>query len=131
LNYAEAQNEAVGPDQSVYDAMKKVRLRAGLPELPANLTQAEMRVRIRRERRIEMAFEGKRLFDLWRWRTAEQIFSKSLRAMKITVVGGNLVYEKVNAGGGKITFDASKNYLMPIPQTVIAQNPKIMQNPKY
>lgn len=131
LNYAEAQNEAVGPDQSVYDAMKKVRLRAGLPELPANLTQAGMRVRIRRERRIEMAFEGKRLFDLWRWRTAEQIFSKSLRAMKITVVGGNLVYEKVNAGGGKIAFDASKNYLMPIPQTVIAQNPKIIQNPKY
>ncbi|MRG46895.1 RagB/SusD family nutrient uptake outer membrane protein [Chitinophaga sp. SYP-B3965] len=131
LNYAEAQNEAVGPDQSVYDAMKKVRVRAGLPELPANLTQAEMRIRIRRERRIEMAFEGKRLFDLWRWRTAEQIFGKNLRAMKITVVGGKPVYEKVNAGGGKIAFDASKNYLMPIPQTVIAQNPKILQNPKY
>lgn len=131
LNYAEAQNEAVGPDNSVYEAMKKVRLRAGLPELPANLDQAAMRIRIRRERRIEMAFEGKRLFDLWRWRTAEQIFSKPLRAMKITVVGGKPVYEKVNAGGGKITFDPAKNYLMPIPQTVRAQNPKIDQNPQY
>lgn len=131
LNYAEAQNEATGPDNSVYEAMNKVRKRAGLPDLPANLTQAEMRMRIRRERRIEMAFEGKRLFDLWRWRTAEQTFSKPLRAMKITVVDGKPVYEKVNAGGGKIAFDATKNYLMPIPQTVIAQNPKIIQNPKY
>jgi len=131
LNYAEAQNEAAGPDATVYAAMNKVRARAGLPDLPAGLTREQMRARIRRERRVELAFEGKRLFDLWRWRIAEQVFSKPLRAMKITSVNGTLVYEKVNAGGGKITFDPSKNYRMPIPQTVIAQNPKITQNPNY
>lgn len=131
LNYAEAQNEAAGPDATVYDAVNKVRERAGLPDLPAGLSREQMRARIRRERRVELAFEGKRLFDIWRWRTAEQIFSKSLRAMKITSVAGRLVYEKVNAGGGKISFDPSKNYLMPIPQTVIAQNSKIVQNPNY
>ncbi|WP_343704550.1 RagB/SusD family nutrient uptake outer membrane protein [Chitinophaga sp.] len=131
LNYAEAQNEAAGPDITVYNAMNKVRTRAGLPDLPLGLNQAEMRARIRRERRVELAFEGKRLFDLWRWRTAEQVFSKPLRAMKITTVAGQLVYEKVNAGGGKIAFDPAKNYLMPIPQSVIAQNEKIVQNPNY
>jgi hypothetical protein len=131
LNYAEAQNEDAGPDATVYDAMNKVRARAGLPALPANLTKDQMRARIRRERRVEMAFEGKRLFDLWRWRIAEQVFSKPLRAMKITGTGDNLTFQKINAGGARITFDASKNYLMPIPQTVIAQNPKIEQNPNY
>ncbi|MFD2886712.1 RagB/SusD family nutrient uptake outer membrane protein [Chitinophaga cymbidii] len=131
LNFAEAQNEAVGPDDDVYKAMNKVRKRAGLPDLPTGLTQPQMRARIRRERRVELAFEGKRLFDIWRWRTAEQIFSKPLRAMKITTVDGHLVYEKVNAGGGKIAFDPSKNYLMPIPESVRAQNVKIDQNPHY
>lgn len=131
LNYAEAQNEAVGPDESVYAAIKKVRLRAGLPELPANLTKDQMRARIRRERRVELAFEGKRFSDIRRWKTAEAIFAQPLRAMKITLAGGKPVYEKVNAGGGKIAFDASKNYLMPIPQSVIAQNTKIRQNPNY
>ena len=40
LNYAEAQNEAAGPDQSVHDAVNKVRNRAGMPNLPAGLTQS-------------------------------------------------------------------------------------------
>ncbi|MGN6510281.1 MAG: RagB/SusD family nutrient uptake outer membrane protein [Chitinophaga sp.] len=131
LNYAEAQNEAVGPDESVYKAMKERRLRAGLPELPDNLDQAQMRARIRRERRVELAFEGKRFSDIRRWKTAEDIFKNPLRAMKITVVNGQPVYEKVDAGGGQITFDPSRNYLMPIPASVIAQNPKIKQNPHY
>jgi hypothetical protein len=131
LNYAEAKNEVSGPDQSIYDAVNKIRTRAGLPNLPVGLTQSQMRDRIRRERRVELAFEGKRLFDLWRWKTAEQVFSQPLKAMKITVVAGKPTYEKVNAGGGKINFNAAKNYLFPIPQTVIAQNPKIVQNPGY
>lgn len=131
LNYAEAKNEASGPDITVYNAINKIRSRAGQPDLPLGLDKDRMRERIRRERRIELAFEGKRLFDIWRWKTADQIFSKSLRAMKITISGGKPVYEKVNAGGGKIKFDPAKNYLMPIPQTVIAQNDKIVQNPGY
>lgn len=132
LNYAEAQNEALAaPDQSVYDAVNQIRERAGLPDLPEGLSKAQMRERIRRERRIELAFEGKRLFDLWRWRVADQAFSKPLRAMKITGTDGDLLYEKVNVDGGKVVFDPSKNYLMPIPETVRARNEKIDQNPNY
>lgn len=132
LNYAEAQNEALAaPDESIYNAINKVRERGGLPELPEGLTKDQMRERIRRERRIELAFEGKRLFDLWRWRIAEQVFSEPLKAMKITEVGGDLVYEKVDVDGGQIIFDPAKNYLMPIPQTVIGKNSKIVQNPNY
>lgn len=132
LNYAEAKNETLGsPDQSIYDAINKLRQRGGLPDLPAGLTKEQMRARIRRERRIELAFEGKRLFDLWRWRKAEQAFSQPLRAMKVTMSGGNPVYEKINVDGGKVIFDPSKNYLLPIPEAVIARNDKIQQNPGY
>ena len=64
LSYAEAQNEAVGPDVSVYEAVNKVRLRSELPVLPAGLSQDQMRTAIRHERRVELAFEQKRFYDL-------------------------------------------------------------------
>jgi hypothetical protein len=131
LNYAEAKNEHSGPDQSIYDAVNKVRERAGLPDLPTGLSQSELRERIRRERRVELAFEGKRLFDLWRWRIADQVFSQPLKGMKITESGGEFLYEKIDVGGGDILFDPLKNYLMPISEAVIARNPKIDQNENY
>lgn len=70
LIYAEAQNEAVGPDASVYSAINQIRERPGvnMPDLPAGLSQDSMRTRIRHERRIELAMEGQRYFDLKRWK---------------------------------------------------------------
>jgi len=70
LMYAEAQNELVGPDSSVYNAVNAVRGRPGvnMPPLPAGLSQDSMRTRIRHERRIELALEGQRYFDLKRWK---------------------------------------------------------------
>ena len=70
LMYAEAQNEAVGPDASVYTAVNAVRSRPGvnMPALPSALSQDSMRTRIRHERRIELALEGQRYFDLKRWK---------------------------------------------------------------
>ncbi len=67
LNYAEAQNEVAGADASVYDAVNQVRNRAGMPDLPTGLSKDDMRTAIRHERRIELAFEGIRWFDLKRW----------------------------------------------------------------
>ncbi len=68
LNYTEAQNEAVGPDASVYEAINAIRTRPGtdLPELQSGLSKDEMREAIHHERRIELMFEEKRLLDLWR-----------------------------------------------------------------
>src|SRR5205814_7466612 len=69
LMYAEAQNEIVGPDASVYNAINAVRARASvnMPPIAAGLSQAGMRTRIQHERRIELAMEGQRYFDLKRW----------------------------------------------------------------
>jgi starch-binding outer membrane protein, SusD/RagB family len=129
LNYAEAKNELSGPDVSVYEAINKVRQRAGQPALPEGLDQAAMRNRIRRERRVELAFEGKYFYDIMRWRTAEQVFANPIKGMKITSVGGNLNYEKITVR--TVTFDPAKNYLQPIPQYALDQNPALTQNPGY
>lgn len=70
LMYAEAKNEISGPDASVYNAINSIRARPGvnMPPLPAGLSQDSMRARIRHERRIELAMEGQRYFDLKRWK---------------------------------------------------------------
>ena len=64
--YAEAKNEATGPDASVYKAVNDVRARPGIkmPALPAGLTKDQMRERIRQERRVELALEGLRWMTL-------------------------------------------------------------------
>jgi hypothetical protein len=132
LNYAEAQNEAVGPDASVYDAINKVRARVALPPLSAGFSQTQMRTAIRRERRVELAFENKRWWDLIRWRTAEINLNMPEHGISIKAgTGGNLIYTPVPAVGGSRKFDASKNYLFPIPQGPIDQNSKLVQNPGY
>ena len=73
LTYAEAQNEASGPDQSVYDAINQLRRRPdiNMPEVPKGLTKDQMREVIRRERRMELVYEHCRLHDIKRWKKLE------------------------------------------------------------
>jgi starch-binding outer membrane protein, SusD/RagB family len=113
LMYAEAQNEAIGPDASVYQAVNKVRARVGMPNFPTGLTKEQMRQEIRHERDVEFAMEGMRYNDLLRWRIAETILPSFPAHLENRV------------------FDPAKHYLWPIPQTVIDSNPLIKQNPGY
>jgi hypothetical protein len=131
LSYAEAQNEAVGPDNSVYDAVNQVRARAKLPALPAGLTQAEMREEIAEERRIELFFEEKRWYDLIRLKLAETIMNGHSKGMRIDLVNGKWVYTEFPAAQGEMKFFPAKNYLFPIPQAAIDRNSKLTQNPGY
>lgn len=131
LNYAEAQNEAVGPDASVYEAINLVRHRSDLPDLATGLTQNEMRIAIRRERRVELAFEEKRWYDLMRWKIAETNLNTNLHGMVIEKQGGVLKYTVVEAADAKRIFYADKNYLYPIPQSAIDKNKNLTQNPNY
>lgn len=76
LSYAEAKIELNEIDDTVLDAIDRVRRRGGLPSLEetygkTTFMQAELRDVVRTERRIELAFEGKRYWDLIRWREAE------------------------------------------------------------
>ncbi|WP_298708897.1 RagB/SusD family nutrient uptake outer membrane protein [Chitinophaga sp.] len=119
LMYAEAQNEAVGPDASVYTQINEVRDRPGvnMPGLPAGLNQAQMRERIRKERRVEFALEGHRYFDLRRWGIAEQ----KLNGFATNPLAPNI----------KLKYEAKYEF-WPIPQTEIDRNtPALKQNPDY
>jgi hypothetical protein len=136
LNYAEAQNEAVGPDASVYEAINAIRTRPGtdLPELTTGLTQAQMRDAIKRERRIELVYEGHRLYDLWRWKDAMYEMNLDLHGMKIynSVPADNSgvwVYEPVSLNHAHVF--TQKMYFNPIPEAVRDRNTKLIQNWGY
>lgn len=131
LNYAEAQNEAAGPDQSVHDAVNAIRTRAGMPALPAGLSQDEMRERIRNERRIELAYEEHRYFDVRRWMIAEEVENEPAQGIYIQKAGdGTLTYTIKEALTGK-NFQP-QHYWYPIPMEEInASNGVIDQNPFY
>ena len=84
LNFAEAANEVGGPDAvpagstlSARTAINQVRSRTGvnMPAVAA-VSQSEMRTAIRNERRIELAFEEHRFYDVRRWKIAEDTESK-------------------------------------------------------
>jgi hypothetical protein len=136
LSYAEAQNEVNGgPDATVYAAINKVRNRAGQLDLPGGLDYLEMQRRIRNERRVELAFENKRYFDIIRWKAGEEYLNGSLYGMNITYT---LVSNAPKANYTRFVFvekkfDPTKNYLLPIPQDAINRNPKLAghQNPNW
>lgn len=83
LNYAEALNEFQGPVTEAYQAVNTIRNRVGMPDLPAGLTQAEFREKVKNERAVELAFEDHRLWDLMRWCEAEDVLKGSMWGLKI------------------------------------------------
>ena len=116
LMYAEAANEVDGPTAAVYSAVNQIRNRAdiNMPALPAGLNKDQMRVAIRHERRIELAFEGFRYDDLKRWKIAEQA---------LTIPASEAIFSK--------TF-LKKNYHLPLPQSEIdISHGVLIQNPDY
>ena len=126
LNYAEAQNEAVGPDATVYDAINQVRSRPSVnqPPLPAGLSQADMRLQIRNERRVELSFEEHRYFDIRRWGIAKDVLNGPVYGMKITPNGNAFTYERI-VFENRVFLD--KMVVLPIPQSEIDKNPAAKQ----
>jgi len=132
LNYAEAQNEAAGPDQSVYDAVNAIRKRTGvgMPALPTGLSQAQMRDAIRKERQIELAFEEHRYYDVRRWKIANVTENVPAYGMDVTRNGSTYTYTRKEALSGRRFED--KHYFLPIPRAeILASGGKLTQNPGY
>jgi hypothetical protein len=140
LNYAEAVNEAadLAANRTIaYTQLTNLRKRAGITAgtgslygLTANMTQAQMRAAIKLERRIEMAFEEHRFWDVRRWNTGTSDFNKTLRGMKITRVSpGVFTYQIVNVE--PVVFIAPKMNLYPIPFAELQANSALTQNPGW
>jgi len=132
LSYAEAQNEAVGPDASVYAAVNAVKARSALPAVAAGLSQDSMRTVLRRERRVEFAFEDKRWNDIRRWDITTKgpaVLTNPMLGMLIQPgPGGSLTYTEVNVFNN--SFSEYMNW-MPIPEAAMEQNSKLVQNAGY
>jgi hypothetical protein len=131
LIYAEAKIEANQLDQSVLDAINKVRQRpsVNMPPVTAITSQQEMRALVRRERQVELAFEGLRYFDVRRWRTAEQVIPGILYGMTYADADGSL--KTITLPSFVKVFNKNRDYLWPIPQREKELNPNLTQNPNW
>jgi hypothetical protein len=131
LTYAEAKIEANQLDQTVLNAINAVRQRpdVAMPPITTLGSQAEMRAIVRKERLVELAFEGLRFFDIRRWRIAENVMPGKIYGMTYADPNGALKTIEVQAWTN--SFDKSRDYLWPIPQKERELNPGLGQNPNW
>jgi hypothetical protein len=110
LMEAEALNE-LGQTSQAETALNLVRHRAGLPDIQTGLSQSAFRDAVLHERRMELAFEGQRWFDL------------------VRINNGQYGLDFLHSIGK--TNASSKYLLLPIPQVERDANPNLSQNPGY
>jgi len=149
LNYAEAKfelNNAIS-DADLDLTINAIRNRAtgnDVSKLPlltnafVNANGLNMETEIRRERTIELAFEGQAYWDLLRWKTAETALPKTILGRKYfaaedpsgstpNLLNGYVVLEDASFR----TFNASRDYLWGLPTKELALNSNLAQNPNW
>ena len=133
LNYAEAMNEWKGPDETAEgcpltarQVLNMIRDCADMKHIDANGT--DFTAKVRNERRIELAFEGHRFYDIRRWKIAGLDEVRNIYGVKITKNSTSLSYQKVLLQ--QMYWD-DKMYLFPYPQNEIYMNPDLGQNPGW
>ena len=140
LLYAEALNESnSAPTDEIYKYVDEVRKRAGLkgvleswknysniPNKPT--TQEGMREIIQRERMIELSFEGKRFWDLRRWKLAQSVIPGTIKSWNIEARDEKEYYRVISIDD--IDFSA-KEYLWPIKIHSLRVNTNLVQNPYW
>jgi hypothetical protein len=121
LNYAEA-CLALGEEGPARSAMNGIRQRAGMPDIEDR--GEALLERYRNERRVELAFEGHRFFDVRRWLIAPEAY--------VPAKGVYFDYAEYT----EITVDPNRkwndsHYLIPVQRQEINKNPALIQNPHY
>ncbi len=133
LNLAEACVELGGRDAEALQAVNAIRSRAGIQPLEAIST-----AKVRQERKVELAFEKLRFWDLKRWRVAHLDESQG----GLTNYRGTALYPWFNVKSKKFTFETGvppkqkrlfleRNYYIRISPTDLSTNPQLVQNPGY
>jgi hypothetical protein len=141
---AEANYELNGSisDEVLDKTINLIRKRVNMPSLTNAFAAAnglDMRQEIRRERRVELALEGShRYFDLLRWKTAETELPKPVLGVKFFPDEYPGVTRTVNDQGyvvvedaSRRSFNASRDYLWPLPSRETGLNPNLRQNPNW
>ncbi len=127
LNLAEAAVE-LGKQPEALAAINKVRERAGVP-----LHTTVDRAKVRHERKIELAFEGTRYFDVRRWRTAHTDLSGIFHKLNTYYIKerNTFGYLIVNCQGNVERSFAEHHYYFPLERKHVTENEAIVQNPGY
>lgn len=138
LNYAEAMNNAYGPDLdpkgyglTAREALRQIRsrvLRPNSTDVEAS-TQQEMTEVIKRERQVELAFEEHRYFDLKRWKDAENILSQDIKGVIIQKDENGIYYDYSYTVETRQFPD--RLYYYPIPHSEISRNSALVNNPGW
>ena len=138
LNYAEAMNEAYGPDEtpqgftlSARQALTQVR-RCASTNLPAVTTtdRTQFRQALKHERQIELAFEDHRYWDLIRWNDAESVLNMTIKGIRVSKdMNGVFTYQVVDVAPRVFL---SRNYYLPFSRSEVQNsNGTLTQNPGY
>lgn len=127
LNYAEAMNEYYGTSRQaeVLKYLNLIRERAGIPQFKGSYSQDEMRQMIWRERRVELADEGKRYTDLRRWLKMKEVLSEPIYGLDTQATNAEDFFRR------KVFMRRSfgdQNYLWPVYQEYLDRNPNLVQN---
>lgn len=120
LNYAEAQLE-LGHEDVCREYINKIRDRVGMPDIPSTVIGENLRQRLYNERRVELAFEEHRYFDLRRWKLAMEIENRPIYGITITkdINTGKKVYQEEKLLERVFT---PQMYLLPIATDEIKKN---------
>lgn len=134
LDLAEAANET-GNITLAMEQLIKLRKRAGIEPgtdqrygLPADPSKDEARKLIRRERMIELSFEGHRFWDLRRWKAGNLLDGKFMHGMRITKNGNSFTYKRIKT---RKRYFKPNLYLFPLPHSEIANDTALIQNPGW
>lgn len=144
LNYAEACIE-LGQDAEARTYINMIRKRAGQPDLSASLTGDALRQAYRHERRIEMAFEDQRFWDVRRWIIGPAAYHQTIGVDVKYVTSkssvdsyrqpdgstwGAPIYTVKNVPGDARAWD-NKCYFFPLMRDELNKNTDLIQNPGY
>ena len=130
LMYAEAMNELGKMNEAVWNkTIRPLRERAGFTDAPSLIypTEGNMQTIIRRERRVELAMEGLRIFDIRRWKTAENVLNGYPHGAQFGEASIDNGYIRLE----KRTFNPERDYLWAVPLSQKDLNPNLGQNPGY
>ncbi len=116
LNAAEALNEASttgSAPQEATDAINAIRSRVGMPAIASGMTQAEFRKKVRNERRVELAFEEHRFYDVRRWKILSET-DKVITGMSCKLSGNGFAYQRFVVDKNRQAY-TDKYLILPIP----------------
>lgn len=130
LNYAEAQYYLGNEDECRW-AINEIRNRIGveMPPVEASVSGENLLEKVRQERRIELALEDHRYFDLRRWKLAEKYENVDAFGVDIRKENGTYIYTI------KTVLERNfypQHYFVPIPRSeIVKSNYTLKQNPEY